>query len=75
MTAVDVTFRYHQPPSPITLRAIQGLSEVYGIRRVRFDEGERTVRVEYDASRLSEQIVAGLLRRAGLDLGEKLSLV
>ena len=75
MTAVDVAFRYNQPPNPATLRAIQGLREVYGIRRIRFDEGERRVHVEYDASRLSEQTVAGLLRRTGLDLGEKLQLV
>jgi len=75
MTAIDVVFRYNQPPTPPTLRALQGLREVYGIRRIQFDEQEHTVRVEYDASRLSESIVAGLLRRSGLDLGEKLSLV
>ena len=75
MTPVDVIFRYDQPPNPPTLRAIQGLREVYGIRRIQFDEREHTVRVEFDASRLSELIVAGLLRRAGLDLGEKLALV
>ncbi len=75
MTIVDVTFGYNQPPTPATLRAIQGLREVYGIRRIRFEERERTVRVEYDASRLSEPVVTGLLRRSGLDLGEKLSLV
>ena len=28
--------------------------EVYGIRRIVFNEKERTLRVEYDASRLSE---------------------
>jgi hypothetical protein len=75
MTAVDVVFRYNQPPNPPTLRAVQGLREVYGIRRIQFDEAEHTVRVEYDASRLSEANVAGLLRRTGLDVGEKLSLV
>ncbi|MGE0406133.1 MAG: hypothetical protein AB7O65_07530 [Candidatus Korobacteraceae bacterium] len=75
MTAVEVVFRYGQNPGPATLRAIQGLREVYGIRRLQFDEAEHTVRVEFDASRLSEEIVAALLRRTGLDLGEKLALV
>jgi hypothetical protein len=75
MTALDVVFRYGQRPNPATLRALQGMREVYGIRRIQFDEGERTIRVEYDASRLSEEVVAALLRRTGLDLGEKLALI
>jgi len=71
MTAVDVVFHYGQVPTAPTLRAIQGLREVYGIRAIRFSEAERTVRVEYDASRLSEPLVAGLLRRTGLELLDK----
>jgi len=50
------------------------MREVYGVRRVRFDEKERIVRVEYDASRFKEPVVANLLRRAGLDVQEKLVL-
>jgi hypothetical protein len=38
------------------------------------DKKEHTLRVEYDGSRLSEQVVAGLLRSAGIDLLEKLAL-
>ncbi len=74
MTALDVVFRYGQHPSPATFRALQGVREVYGIRLIRFDPREQTIHVEYDASRLSEQTVAGLLRGAGLDLREKLQL-
>jgi len=55
--------------------ALSRARDVYGIRNMNFDEKERTVRVEYDASRLNDDIVAGILRRAGLDLKEKLSLV
>jgi hypothetical protein len=47
---------------------------VYGIRRLRFNEAERTVRVEYDATRLNEETVAALLRRAGLEINGKLAL-
>ena len=75
MTSVDVTFRYLGKPTLSVFRAIQGMREVYGIRRISFDESESTVRVEYDASRLSEASVANLLRRTGLELGEKLALV
>ena len=75
MTAVEVVFKYQLPPTEIVMRALDTLREVYGIRRLRFDEKERTLRVEYDATRLNEATVAALLRRTGLDLGEKLQLV
>jgi hypothetical protein len=47
---------------------------VYGIRKIAFDETQQTVRVEYDASRLNDDVIAGILRGAGLDLREKLEL-
>ncbi len=74
MTALDVVFRYGTAPGEAAIRALAALRDVYGIRRIRFDEKERTVRVEYDASRLSEKTVEGLLRRAGLDLLERVAL-
>lgn len=74
MTALDVVFRYGATPREDAIRAIASLRDVYGIRLLRFDEKERTLRVEYDASRLSEDTVAGLLRRAGLDLLERVAL-
>jgi hypothetical protein len=74
MTIVDVQFRYGASPTESGIRAINALWEVYGIRRIQLDEQQKIVRVEYDASRLSEEIVAGLLRRAGVDLREKLAM-
>jgi copper chaperone CopZ len=75
MTSLDVVFRYGRQPGPEELRAIDSLREVYGIRSVKFNEKENTVRVEFDASRMNEDVVAGLLRRAGIDVTEKLNLV
>jgi len=74
MTSVDVAFRYGKQPGPEELRAIDALREVYGVRSVTFKEKESTVRVEFDASRMKEDTIAGLLRRAGIDLVEKLQL-
>jgi hypothetical protein len=74
MTAVEVAFRYGNTPGPMEMRAIDSLRDVYGIRRISFSEKEKTVRVEYDATRLREDVVAALLRRAGIDLREKLAL-
>lgn len=68
MTPVDVYFTYSQTPGEAEVRAVDGMREVYGIRRINFDEKRRTVRVEYDASRLSESVVLGLLRGAGIDV-------
>ncbi len=49
--------------------------EVYGIRHVKMDQAGKTILVEYDATRLTKPIVAELLRRAGLDIVEELSLI
>ena len=75
MTAVEIAFRYGNPPGPREMRALDAVRDVYGIRRIAFNEKEHTIRVEYDASRLKEDGVAALLRRAGLDLLGKFVLV
>jgi hypothetical protein len=74
MTQMEVAYRYGDAPGEAVMRALDSVSEVYGIRRMRFDAKEKTVRVEYDASRLKEPVIAGLLRQAGLDVLEKLVL-
>ena len=75
MTALEVVFRYATPPREGQLRALDGVREVYGIRRISFDSAARTVRVEFDASRLNADVVAGLLRNAGLDVIEQVAMV
>jgi selenocysteine lyase/cysteine desulfurase len=74
MTYLDVVFRYGAMPGEREMRAIDGMREVYGVRRVQFNEAERTVRVEFDASRLKADAVAKLLRQAGVDVRERLEL-
>ena len=75
MTQLDVLYRYGTPPSEQAILALAKVRDVYGIRGMRLDEAARTVRVEYDASRLSAPIVHQLLRRAGLDIVETVSLI
>jgi hypothetical protein len=74
MTQMEVAYRYGSTPGEAEIRALDGVREVYGIRRMRFDPKERIVRVEFDASRFKEPVIAGLLRQAGLDVREKLVL-
>ncbi len=75
MTAVEIMFRYGMPPGESEMNALGSVSDVYGIRRVQFNESERTIRVEYDATRLNEATVEGLLRQAGFDVRERLAMV
>src|SRR5215472_4086983 len=74
MTQLEVRYRYVPPLGEPEMRAVDAVREVYGIRRIAFDEKDRVVHVEFDASRLKEPVVAGLLRRAGIVLQEKLAL-
>jgi hypothetical protein len=74
MTYLDVVFSYGSAPGEKELRAIDTMREVYGVRRVQFNDKERTVRIEFDASRIKQEDVAGLLRRAGVDVQEPLAL-
>jgi len=74
MTQLEVAYRYGASPGEAEMRALESVREVYGVRRMRFDAKERIVRVEFDASRLKEPVIASLLRQAGLDVQEKLVL-
>jgi len=74
MTYLDVVFHYDSLPGERELQAIDSMREVYGIRRVLFNEKERTVRVEFDASRLKQDAVAKMLRQAGIDVREPVAL-
>ena len=74
MTAVEIMFRYGMPPGESQMTALGQMSDVYGIRRVQMNEQERTIRVEYDGTRLNEATVEGLLRKAGLDVRDRLAM-
>jgi hypothetical protein len=75
MTQLEVLYRYEQHPTEAVMFALGKMREVYGVRRVRMDEDKKTIQVEYDATRLSNAIISELVRRAGLDIVEELSLI
>jgi hypothetical protein len=74
MTTVDIVLRYAAPPTEAVTFALANAREVYGIRRLSFDREARTVRVEYDATRLSAAEVMKLVRSAGLQVMEEIQL-
>ncbi len=75
MTQLDVLYRYGAAPSERAILALSKVRDVYGVRRLAIDETAKTVRVEYDATRLTGAIIHQLLRRAGLDIVETVSLI
>jgi hypothetical protein len=74
MTYLDIVYNYGSQPTENALRAIDSMREVYGVRSVRFNEKDRTVRVEFDASRMKQDSVVKMLRQAGIDLLEQVIL-
>jgi hypothetical protein len=75
MTQLEVAYHYGATPGEAEMRAMENVREVYGIRKVTFAEAEKTVRIEFDASRLKEPVIASLLRRAGIDVLNKIAQV
>lgn len=75
MTQLDVMYQYGSAPSEAAIMALAQVRKVYGIRNLQINEAEKTIRVEYDATRLTEPIVHQLLRRSGVDILERVSLL
>jgi hypothetical protein len=75
MTQLDLMYQYGAPPTEAAMMALAQVRKVYGIRHVQVNETKKTVRVEYDATRLTEPIVHQLLRRSGLDVLDRISLL
>ncbi len=75
MTTVEIVFRYAVPPTEPVAVALAHVRDVYGIRSLRLDREARTVRVEFDATRLNPAIVAKLVREAGLEIVAELPLI
>jgi hypothetical protein len=75
MTQLEVLYRYERHPSEGAMFALGKTREVYGIRRILMDQEWKTIRVEYDATRLEKHSVGELLRRTGIDIVEELPLI
>ena len=74
MTYLEVAYRYRSLPTDRTMRAVDAIREVYGIQQIRFNDKERVVSVLFDGSRLSQELVASLLRQAGVAVEQRLAL-
>jgi hypothetical protein len=75
MTQLEALYRYEGHPTETAMFALGNLREVYGIRRIKLDEEWKTVRVEYDATRLAGPTIIQMLRQTGLAVVEELPLI
>jgi hypothetical protein len=68
MTSVVAKFEYQ---GTLSAKVGQRLGESYthlGVRKIAVNEAERTIAIEYDATRMDQNGVAALLRRLGVGL-------
>ena len=75
MTTVEILFSYATPPTEQAVLALASAKDVYGIRRLSFDREAHTLRIEYDATRLTSAAVTKLVREAGLEIAAELPLI
>lgn len=74
MTKVDIHYDLVRPLTDADARAVADVHSWYGIFRVRVAPDMNSVDVEYDASRLTEKDVEGVLVRFGIPIQRKWSL-
>lgn len=75
MTTVEILFSYTTPPTEHAVSALANAKDVYGIRKLCFDSTARTLRIEYDATRLTPAAVLKLVLQAGLEVAAELPLI
>ena len=68
MTELVSTFYYAARPPESAVHALGHVGDVYGVRRITFDEKAQSIKVEYDKSRLTGNDIIALLRDAGIGL-------
>jgi hypothetical protein len=75
MTTVEILYRYGTPPTEQVAMALARTRDVYGIRHLALDREARTLRVEFDATRLTAAAVTSLIGQSGLEIAEELPLI
>ncbi len=74
VTKVDIAYDLARPLTDTDAAGIAGVHSWYGIFRVRVAPDVKSVGVEYDASRLTEKDVEGVLLSFGIPIQRKWSV-
>ena len=75
MTQMTVTYELQGRLKPEQFRALGEFANTYGLRGFRLDEKTNQLHIEYDASRLQNNIVEHVLRQARIPVLRKLEPV
>lgn len=71
MTKVQLRYQLDRPLDDILLERIAAAPSLFGLRRVQIEPDNRSISVEFDASRLTPAQVDATLRRAGIPASRK----
>lgn len=71
MTFMTMTYELQRPLGRDQLRALGEFANTYGLKRFRVDEKRNWLHFEYDASRLKEEVVETVLRKASIPVFRK----
>jgi hypothetical protein len=72
MTQMTATYELQRPLNAGDFRALGRFSNTYGIRGFRVDDKVNHLHVDYDASRLQDNIVEHVLREARIPVVRRL---
>jgi hypothetical protein len=74
VTKVDIRYDLVRPLTDADDRGVADVHSWYGIFRVRIASDMNSIEVEYDASRLTEEDMEGVLVRFGIPIRRKVSV-
>ena len=72
MTFMTVTYELQNPLGLENYRALGKFANTYGLKRFRVDEKRNWLHFDYDASRLTDNVVESVLRQARIPVLRKL---
>ena len=70
MTTVEAVFAYQGTLGENQARKLGESYTALGIRKIRVNEQEHTIAIEYDATRMDQYGVAAMLRSLGVPIAE-----
>jgi hypothetical protein len=72
MTLMTATYELQERLKPEHFRSLGEFSNTYGLQKFRYDEKKNLLHFDYDASRLTDNVVESVLRQARIPVLRKL---
>jgi hypothetical protein len=72
MTLMTATYELQERLKPEHFRALGEFSNTYGLQKFRYDERKNLLHFDYDASRLTDNVVESVLRQARIPVLRRL---